>query len=227
MEVAKRKWTPSPVREARYESERRAIIRAAYRLIGRETGFVSVQDILEEAGLSTRAFYRHFASKDELILFMYSSDNERVAAAQWAATEETEDPWEALRAWVDVSLSVAYDQAPGQHSRVLSSGEARSAQGWFGEYLKGIARSLASLEALLSRGVNEGSFHSEKPGADAQIIFGATGHLTSLRVARGDDAMSRRQAVATVMSAAERLLGRPNLPRPARRTTPSRSAPRR
>lgn len=53
VEVAKRKWTPSPMREARYESERRAIIRAAYRLIGHETGFVSVQDILEEAGLST------------------------------------------------------------------------------------------------------------------------------------------------------------------------------
>lgn len=82
---------------------------------------------------------------------MYRRDNERVVAAQWAATEETDDVWEALRSWVDASLSVAYDRAPGQHSRVLSSGEARSAQGWFAEYLNGVSRSLASLEALLAR----------------------------------------------------------------------------
>ena len=80
VEAAKRKWTRSPAREARYENERKAIIRAAYRLVGHNRGFVSVQEILESAELSTRAFYRHFSSKDELVLSMYRSDNERVSA---------------------------------------------------------------------------------------------------------------------------------------------------
>ena len=84
-------------------------MRAAYRLIGRDGGFVSVQEILDSADLSTRAFYRHFSSKDELVLSMYRGDNERVAAALWTATQTELDVWDALQAWIDVSLSVVYD----------------------------------------------------------------------------------------------------------------------
>jgi len=57
----------SPARRAKYRAEREQIMRAAYRLIqqngSRET---SVHDVLRETGFSTRAFYRHFRSRDEL-----------------------------------------------------------------------------------------------------------------------------------------------------------------
>ncbi len=54
-------------------------MRAAYGLVGSsESGSTSVQDILTVAGLSTRAFYRHFPSKDELILAMCRAEYERV-----------------------------------------------------------------------------------------------------------------------------------------------------
>jgi AcrR family transcriptional regulator len=50
-------------------SEEQAILRAAFRVIGSSpSGSTSVVDILREAGLSTRAFYRHFRSIDDLIL---------------------------------------------------------------------------------------------------------------------------------------------------------------
>jgi hypothetical protein len=48
VEAAKRKWTRSPEQEAAYESERKAIIWAAYKLIGRDTRFVPVQEILDQ-----------------------------------------------------------------------------------------------------------------------------------------------------------------------------------
>lgn len=206
MEAAKRKWTRSPAREARYESERKAIIGAAYRLIGRDSGFVSVQEILESAGLSTRAFYRHFSSKDELVLNMYRSDNERVAAALWAATENESDAWEALKAWVDLSLSVVYDSGPELHSKVLGSAEVRSAEGWSREYVEGVGRSMASLESLLERGARDSTFPNVRPATDAHVIFGAANHLTSLRMADGSAAMTRQQALDVVMNAAQRML---------------------
>jgi AcrR family transcriptional regulator len=55
--------------------ERRALIDAGIAVL-RRTGSegCTVADVLEEAGLSTRAFYRHFASKDELVLAIYEHD---------------------------------------------------------------------------------------------------------------------------------------------------------
>ena len=46
-----------------------------------------MHDVLDAAGLSTRAFYRHFRSRDELVLEMYRVDCERVNAtlASWVA----------------------------------------------------------------------------------------------------------------------------------------------
>ena len=51
--------------------DRQGIIDAAYGCLSEpHSGPISVAAILERAGLSTRAFYRHFASKDELFLAM-------------------------------------------------------------------------------------------------------------------------------------------------------------
>jgi AcrR family transcriptional regulator len=192
---------------ARYDSEREAIMRAAYRLIGREGGSVSVQEILDSAGLSTRAFYRHFASKDELVLSMYRTDNQRVADALWAATEEEPDAWRALQAWVAVSLSVVFDKGRERHSRVLGSPEAKSAAGWSQEFLDGVAREMASLEAVLARGAGDGTFRSVRVEADAQVIFGATNNFASLHIAGGPDVVQREQALDAVVQAARRMLG--------------------
>jgi AcrR family transcriptional regulator len=203
----KRKWTRSPARLARYDSEREAIMRAAYRLIGREGGSVSVQEILDAAGLSTRAFYRHFASKDELVLSMYRTDNQRVADALWAATEEEPDAWRALQAWVDLSLSVVFDKGRERHSRVLGSPEAKSAAGWSQEFLDGVGREMASLEAVLARGARDGTFPTVQVETDAQVIFGATNNFASLHMAGGPDVVSREQALDAVLGAARRMLG--------------------
>lgn len=205
MQPVKRKWTRSPEREAQYEKERRAIVKAAYRLIGAGRESVSVQDILDEAGLSTRAFYRHFAGKDELILAMFRTDNERVAASQWAVTGAEADPWAALQAWVDLSFSVVFEKRRESHARVLNSNEARSAPGWSQEFLDGVERSIASLVATIVRGVEEGRFVTDTPRADAEVIFGATQNFNALRMA-GSPEVTREDVLDAVLSAAARML---------------------
>src|SRR5258708_2207715 len=93
---------------AKDEAQVRAIMRAAYHLIGRNEP-TSVQDILAEAGLSTRAFYRHFASKDDLIVAMYRSDSQRVASELTEAITTSSTPARAVEAWIEHLLSIAYD----------------------------------------------------------------------------------------------------------------------
>jgi AcrR family transcriptional regulator len=182
-------------------------MRAAYRLIGRDSGSVSIQDILGAADLSTRAFYRHFASKDELILTMYRTDNERVANGLRAVTETEPDPWKALVAWVDLSLSVVFDKARERHSRVLGSAEAKGTAGWSQEFLDGTERHIASLEAVLARGSQDATFRTGQPRTDAQVIFGAVQHFNSVRMNGGPETVSRQEALGAVLDAARRMTG--------------------
>jgi AcrR family transcriptional regulator len=205
----KRKWTVSPARAARYESERQQIIRTAYRLMARGQGTVSIQDILDSAALSTRAFYRHFASKNDLFLAMYRNDNQRLAHALSEATMAEPDAWRALQAWVELSLAVAYEPDRLRHSRVLSSAEVQHAEGYKRELLDGKDRSRASLEALLLRGGLDGTFQTVQAREDALVIFGATSEFVSIRLEGGEEALNQKQALDAILGAAARLLGVP------------------
>src|SRR2546427_5807373 len=99
----------SPARMAKYRAEKEAIMRAAYDLIQRNgSKETSVHDVLRETGYSTRAFYRHFRSKDELVLEMYRTDCDRVTETLAAAVASAATPLDALEAWIDQNLAVVY-----------------------------------------------------------------------------------------------------------------------
>ena len=78
-------------------SRREEILAAAKACFARE-GFhaTSMRDIYRECGLSPRAVYNHFASKEELVLTL-GDELLREAQAQREALELIEDPIEALR----------------------------------------------------------------------------------------------------------------------------------
>ena len=75
--------------EADPGSERQLIVDAALRVM-HQNGYAAAQisDILGEAKLSTRAFYRHFQSKDDLLLALFrdnAASTSRLLAARVAA----------------------------------------------------------------------------------------------------------------------------------------------
>ena len=91
-------------------SEEQAILRAAFRVIGSSPdGSTSVADILGEAGLSTRAFYRHFRSKDELIVAWLRSPQARWIDIITTGLDEDRTPparalvafWDRLGDWAE------------------------------------------------------------------------------------------------------------------------------
>jgi AcrR family transcriptional regulator len=66
-----------------------------------------VDSVLRVAGLSTRCFYRHFESKDHLLLRMLQEDMARAAQRLERVCVDA-DPVARVRAWVDGVLDMAY-----------------------------------------------------------------------------------------------------------------------
>jgi AcrR family transcriptional regulator len=90
---------------------RLAILAAASKIV-REEGVpnLGVAQVLSRAGLSTRAFYRHFESKDQLVSAVFV-DMARVEALRLRrAMSACAGPVEAVVAWIDGRLDLAFDE---------------------------------------------------------------------------------------------------------------------
>ena len=76
-------------------SERQRIIDAAYRCLDRNSGTsASITEILDEAEVGTRAFYRNFSTKHDLLLEMFRRDREAVLAQLREMVARAETPIE-------------------------------------------------------------------------------------------------------------------------------------
>jgi AcrR family transcriptional regulator len=155
--------------------ERDRIIDAAYRCLD-ETGgaTASVADILAAAGLGTRAFYRHFASKDDLVLAMFRRDSERVIAELESAVTDAVSPAEALRGYVSAVMRLVSSRPRMRRILVMTSEEARRAHGYAAEQHRSRMSQQAIVAGILQRGREDGSFPLVRDvRADARSISAA------------------------------------------------------
>src|SRR6516165_2600634 len=88
-----------------------AIVDAAAQSM-REQGVrgLSVAAVLERAQLSTRAFYRHFDSKDQLVAAVFLEMTRTEALRLRTKMAEATDPIQAVAAWIDGRLDLAFDE---------------------------------------------------------------------------------------------------------------------
>jgi AcrR family transcriptional regulator len=200
----------SPAREEKYRAEKERIMRAAYELIQRDgSKDTSVHDILDAAQISTRAFYRHFRSRDELVLEMYRVDCERVNATVAAAVAAAPDPSAALAAWIDQNLAVVYDVRRLRHAVVLSSAEVSSAAGFTDVKNEGLAEQRVPLVGLLRDGRDQGVFPHADPETDALAIQAVVGAHMRARLDRDPVALTRAEARDHTLALFRRALGAP------------------
>jgi AcrR family transcriptional regulator len=152
--------------------ERADIIDAAYACLSSpHQGPVSVAAILDGANLSTRAFYRHFASKDELFLAMLKRDSDAVTRRMRRIADDTaQSPVDQLKAWIDFLLGLAYNPRRRAHIVVLDSDEVRVAKGYREASAKLRADRERILADILRRGCDDGSFPLAEPDRDAAAI---------------------------------------------------------
>lgn len=132
----------------------------------------SVAAVLERAGVGTRAFYRHFDSKDELVsaVFLAAARAETQRLRHRMETAATEI--DAVVAWVDGRLDLAFDDDVSSDLRRLSS-EAQSQTLTSPALVQpAYAEMLEPLVETLARGLKSGVFDHIDPVTDAQFIHG-------------------------------------------------------
>ncbi|SPM36404.1 TetR family transcriptional regulator [Mycobacterium rhizamassiliense] len=152
---------------------RRTILAAASTTL-RENGVqgFGIAAVLERAGLSTRAFYRHFGSKDELVaaVFLESARVERRRLHRRMAGAA--DEIEAVAAWIDARLDLAFDENTKSDLRRLSLEAQSQTLASPGLVQPAYAEMLKPLSEALERGLRRGVFHHIHPAVDAEFIHG-------------------------------------------------------
>jgi AcrR family transcriptional regulator len=133
---------------------------------------LSIATVLDRAGLSTRAFYRHFASKDELVAAVFLAaarvEKRRLKRRMSAAATEIE----AVAAWIDGRLDLAFDENVGSDLRRLSLEAQSQTFASPGLIQPAYAEMLAPLVEVLQRGLRTGAFCDVEPVTGAQFIHG-------------------------------------------------------
>lgn len=155
-------------------TERQHIIDAAYRCLDRNFGSpTSITEILEEAQLGTRAFYRNFDTKHELLLEMFRRDREAVLAQLREIVAHTETPLEALRMWMTHMFNIVSDPRRRKRMATFYSDELRQTPGYPRELELLATAEEAALAAILHQGRAAGTFTRCSPEADARSIRAA------------------------------------------------------
>jgi AcrR family transcriptional regulator len=151
---------------------RSAILSAAH-AVARNEGVRSlgIAQVLAQAQLSTRAFYRHFTSKDELVtaMFLELASAERKRLQQRMAGL---DPVRAVAAWVDGRLDLALDGQVQSDLRQMSL-EAQSQMSAAPALITpAYAEILRPLVDEVERGSRLGLFVDVDPQTEARSIHG-------------------------------------------------------
>jgi AcrR family transcriptional regulator len=187
--------------------DRGCIIEAAYGCLSEpHSGPIPIAAILHRAGVSTRAFYRHFGSKDDLFLAMLRQESDSLARRLDEIVEQTPgSPIDQLKAWIGQMFGWVHDVQTRIHLTVIDSDEVRAAKGYRELRERLHADRERSLVEILRRGRDDGSFPLANPERDAVAISAVVS-----RVMTGmspDDVRQLEGTLARVLDFALRALG--------------------
>jgi AcrR family transcriptional regulator len=193
--------------ETASDDDRGCIIDAAYRCLSEpHTGPIPVAAILQRAGVSTRAFYRHFASKDELFLAMLRQESDALADRLDRIVDDVPgSPVDQLKVWIDQMFGWMHDAEMRMHLTVIDSDEVRAAKGYRETRERAHADRERSLVEILRRGRDDGSFPLADPEHDA-VAISAVISREMVNQTPGDD-KRLRQSLNWVLQFALRALG--------------------
>jgi AcrR family transcriptional regulator len=154
------------------EDESERLIRAARKTIQENGGSgFTLNEVLEHSGLGTRAFYRHFASKDDLALAVFAAESEREAKRLEKRTRSASTPIEGVVAWIDARLELGFDQRRSASQRPLSEEAMRASKQFPKQLEPAFNRTLAPLVEQLTLGAAQGVFGEIDVIDDAKAIL--------------------------------------------------------
>jgi AcrR family transcriptional regulator len=194
------------------EDELRLLLDAALVVMERN-GYAdaAVADILREANLSTRSFYRHFESKDQLLCALYRHESEQVAERLTTRVSTAASPLAGLDSWIEEIMSLGYHRRKAARVAVLGSPGAMRAEGYADESKRAMKLLLAPLEAVLADGLRDGTFPLADPARDAPLVQSVVWTAAGLNPYR-EPVREQADAFRTAQSFCWRALGVPAQP---------------
>jgi AcrR family transcriptional regulator len=101
-----------------YAAEARRLIDAALAVMQR-TGAIdpSVRDVVREAGLSNQAFYRHFPSRDALLVAVLADGRRRLVSYVEHRLARVEQPRVQVQRWIEALMEQARQPAAAAATR--------------------------------------------------------------------------------------------------------------
>lgn len=107
--------------EEAYRDEVRRLLDAGLEVMRRlgTTKSPRVADIIEGAGLSRDAFYRHFASKEDLVEAIMEAGTWRLVSYAEHRMEKAATPQKKVRAWIEAIMSQAVDPEVARSTRAV------------------------------------------------------------------------------------------------------------
>ena len=155
---------------------REELIATAWQVLDR-TGFegFKVASVMRAAGTSARVFYRHFDSKDDLLVELLRDESRRGAMRIDRLVEATDTATEAVRLWIAASTSAAAMPKLQPRTRLFANLTQRleGHQEAIAESREMLRRSLL---AAIEAGCRSGEFTSPDPLGDTiriQSLCGA------------------------------------------------------
>jgi AcrR family transcriptional regulator len=168
-------------------------------------GGLRVDDVLDEAGFSTRAFYRHFRGKSELFLALFDREAARAGERLRTKVGSARSPAAKVEAWVAATLALAYDARLARRTRVFLVERQVIASEFPEDVARCIRLQLAPLEEAIDEGRSSGVFPDADPEPDALAIHHLcaglmTDRLLGTSTLRRDDAvvLATRFALSTL-----------------------------
>ena len=154
------------------DTERLLLLDAGLRVM-RRNGFVdaTVGDVLAEAGISSRAFYRHFDGKDSLMLALFRRDADAVARSLRATVTAAGTPVAALDAWLDAFLDLFYEPRRAARVAIMASRGARACAWYEAELARVRELNVAPLVDVLRAGHERRDLCSPEPERDAHTVL--------------------------------------------------------
>jgi TetR/AcrR family transcriptional regulator len=207
------------------------LVRAAQEMI-RIGQDATIPAIVARAGMSTKTFYRHFASRDELLFAVLEEELSLGARSITRALAVSDDPVERLRIYIEAYLKLPSGYASSEarrtriqeNQRLRAVDPARAAEASAGLYgaLAGIVSELVSAERVRD---------IEPALMTRSILHVLGGHLVDLAFADRSDAHA--DVIEHALRVCFGMLGLPPAPprantaiRPARSVKRSEARPR-
>lgn len=176
------------------------LISAAWDVLER-TGFegFKVASVIRAAGSSTKAFYRHFGSKDAMLLALLLDETKRASIRFAARIAGTSSPTDAVNMWIATMIGAAARPDLAARSRLFASlGQINS--GFPAQVVEARRPMLAPLVQALRDGLASGEFPLAQPEADAALIMPLCGGvlrdlLDGTTASAVDDAIANTQSL--------------------------------